>query len=44
MTRTPTIPPYLPKKESYKPTHKDLFLITFAEGDFNSCLVTQRVS
>lgn len=36
-------PPYLPTKATYKPTHPDLFLIQFAEGDFNSCLITQKV-
>lgn len=39
------IPPYLPKKESYVPTHPELFLIHFgSEHDFSSSLVTQRVS
>lgn len=36
--------PFLPQKESYAPTHPDLFRIQFADGDFNSCLKAQRVS
>lgn len=50
MTLTSTLPrrstpPYLPNKLDYKPTHPESFLIQFAdEGEFNSCLKTQRVS
>lgn len=40
-----SVPPYYPQKASYKPTHPSLFLIHFADkGDFNSSLVTQKVS
>lgn len=39
------IPPYLPKKESYKPTHPEFFLIEFGgEEDYTSSLRTVRVS
>jgi hypothetical protein len=38
-------PPYLPTKDNYTPTHPDCFHIQFAdEGEFNSCLKTERVS
>lgn len=38
-------PPYLPTKDNYTPTHPDCFRIQFAEeGEFNSCLKTERVS
>lgn len=37
------IPPYLPKKESYKPTHPEFFLIEFGgEEDYTSSLRTVR--
>ncbi|KAM0756240.1 hypothetical protein T439DRAFT_320938 [Meredithblackwellia eburnea MCA 4105] len=43
MTITRFIPPYLPKKETYVPTHPDLFLIQFgSEEDYSSCLITER--
>lgn len=45
MTITRFIPPYLPKKESYVPTHPELFLIHFgSEEDYSSCLIAQQVS
>ena len=43
-TMAPSIPPYLPVAESYKPTHPELFRIIFAKGDFASSLITVAVS
>ncbi|KAI5478944.1 hypothetical protein MNV49_004465 [Pseudohyphozyma bogoriensis] len=43
VTATRFIPPYLPKKETYKPTHPGLFVIEFgSEEDYSSCLRTER--
>lgn len=37
-----SVPPYLPLRESYVPTHAGLFAVQFAQGDFASSLVTLR--
>lgn len=39
----PSIPPYLPVAASYVPTHNELFHVSFADGDFASSLITQKV-
>lgn len=44
MTVPNFVPPYLPQKASYKPTHPELFKISFADGNFNSSLKTEKVS
>lgn len=36
--------PFLPKAETYVPTDPELYKIQFADGNFNSCLKTQKVS